>query len=60
MSGIGGDERATLHHLLGAIDAGDAAAAREWLVVLLVALGRVRTAEIVIESEPAPFPRVPT
>lgn len=60
MTAIGGDELAAVHHLLRAIDAGEPAAARAALVVLLVALGRVRAAEIVVEREADPFPRVPT
>lgn len=58
MSGPGGDEHAAVKQLLGAIDAGDAAAAREYLETLLLALGRERTAGVVRKHDPSP--QVPT
>lgn len=41
---LGGDASAALHALLGAIDAGDAPAARGELATLLVAMGQVAAA----------------
>lgn len=43
----GGDERAAVHHLLGAIAAGDRTATLSHLEHLLLALGRAEAAAIV-------------
>lgn len=48
---LGGDATAALHALLGAIDAGDAPAARGELATLLVALGQVAAAAGVMGGE---------